>query len=32
MESTQNNLEERINRVEENMCKVKEDSKEIYEC
>ena len=28
---TQNDLEERVNNVEENMCKVKEDLKEIYE-
>ena len=31
MEFTQNNLVERVNNVEENMCKVKEDLKEIYE-
>ena len=31
MESTQNDLKERVNNVEENMCKVKEDLKEIYE-
>ena len=31
MEFTQNNLAERVNNVEENMCKVKEDLKEIYE-
>ena len=31
MEFTQNKLEERANNVEENMCKVKEDLKEIYE-
>ena len=31
MEFTQNDLEERVNNVEENMCKVKEDLKEIYE-
>ena len=30
-EFTQNNLVERVNNVEENMCKVKEDLKEIYE-
>ena len=28
---TQNDLEERVNNVEEKMCKVKEDLKEIYE-
>ena len=32
MEFTQNDLEERVNNVEENMYKVKEDLKEIYEC
>ena len=31
MEFTQNDLEERVSNVEENMCKVKEDLKEIYE-
>ena len=31
MEFTQNDLEERVNNTEENMCKVKEDLKEIYE-
>ena len=31
MEFTQNDLKERVNNVEENMCKVKEDLKEIYE-
>ena len=31
MEFTQNDLEERVNNVEENMCKVKEDLEEIYE-
>ena len=31
MEFTQNDLEERENNVEENMCKVKEYLKEIYE-
>ena len=31
MEFTQNNLVERVNNVEANMCKVKEDLKEIYE-
>ena len=31
MEFTQNDLEERVNNVEEYMCKVKEDLKEIYE-
>ena len=31
MEFTQNKLEERANNVEKNMCKVKEDLKEIYE-
>ena len=31
MEFTQNKLEERANNVEENMCKVIEDLKEIYE-
>ena len=31
MEFTQNDLEERVNNVEVNMCKVKEDLKEIYE-
>ena len=31
MEFTQIDLEERVNNVEENMCKVKEDLKEIYE-
>ena len=31
MEFTQNNLEERVKDVEENMCKVKKDLKEIYE-
>ena len=31
MEFTQNDLEERVNNVEENMCKVKEDLKEIYD-
>ena len=28
---TLNGLKERVNNVEENMCKVKEDLKEIYE-
>ena len=31
MEFTQNDLEERVNNVEENMYKVKEDLKEIYD-
>ena len=31
MEMAQNDLEERVNNVEGNMCKVKEDLKEIYE-
>ena len=31
MEFTQNDLEERVNNVEENMYKVKKDLKEIYE-
>ena len=31
MELTQNDLEERVNNVEENECQVKEDLKEIYE-
>ena len=31
MEFAQNDLEERVNNVEGNMCKVKEDLKEIYE-
>ena len=31
MEFTQNDLEKRINNIEKNMCKVKEDLKEIQE-
>ena len=31
MEFNQNDLEERVNNVEEYMCKVKKDLKEIYE-
>ena len=31
MEFTLNDLEEKVNNVEENMCKVKEDLKEIYD-
>ena len=31
LEFTQNDLEERVNNLEGNMCKVKEDLKEIYE-
>ena len=31
VEFTQKDLEERVNNLEENMCKVKEDLKEIYE-
>ena len=31
MEFTQNDLEERVNNVEENMCKVKKDLTEVYE-
>ena len=31
MEFTENDLQERVNNTEENMCKVKQDLKEIYE-
>ena len=31
MEFTQKHMEKRVNNVEANMCKVKEDLKEIYE-
>ena len=31
LECTQNDLEGRVNNLEGNMCKVKEDLKEIYE-
>ena len=31
LEFAQNDLDERVNNVEENICKLKEDLKEIYE-